>query len=223
VRNQSLIVWFIKAIKEPRDDPFTRQEQFAVVFLGHLVLASGVTAVYGCTYGAWPPGWFIGGEIFIILTAASLAFGNSSVLNTLTKRYVPPRERPEDTPTPFIDRLAQILLLVAFSVQLLDVMPLLEKTGGAIDSPFAQLTVVFAIFTPYVANNGLTMLASLGVTIVFYVACVLQFDNPTELHAPAASYLIVNGAILLFTTFVTLFDSLPDAVLGKEGPEPESE
>lgn len=214
MRDHPILRWFIQAIKEPRENPFTRRQQFAVIFLGHIVLAAGVTSVYRITYGDWPPTLFIIGEVFIIVTAATLAFGDASVLGDLTQRYVPPWD-PRRQPSGGIDRLAQGLLLIAFGVQLLDVVPLLDKTGGAIDSPFAQLTVVFAIFTPYVANNGITMLVSLAVTIIFYIMCVLQLDNAHDLHAPAAAYLAVNGGILMFTTLVTLFDSLPE-VIGRE-------
>lgn len=204
--DHQIIDWFVTAIKESREDFFSRTLQFAVICIGHIVLTLGVTAVYWCTYGDWPPGWFLAGEAFIILTAAGFAFGDFSALGELTKIYVPPWNR-KSRPTR-VDRVAQILLLLLFVVQLVDVVPLLAETGGAIDSPFAQLTVVFAIFTPYVANNGITMLVSLAITIVFYVACVLYIAQSADLHAPAASYLVVNGGILLFTTLVTLFDSL---------------
>jgi hypothetical protein len=222
VSDQQILAWFVEAIKKPRPDPFTRRQQFTVVCVGHIALAIGVTAVFACTYGGWPSRWFLIGEGSIVAIAAGFAFGDFSALSELTEMYVPPWERKSRPGR--VDRAAQLILLAAFTVQLLDVVPLLDETGGAIDSPFAQLTVVFAIFTPYVANNGITMLVSLAVTIVFYIACVLYIEHPSKTHAPAASYLVVNGGILLFTTFVTLFDSLRRFVgTDREEPEPDED
>jgi hypothetical protein len=98
------------------------------------------------------------------------------------------------------ESIAGVVLIIAFVLQLLALVPLLDETGGPIDSPFAQMSVAVAVFTPYLANNPITV-GAVGVVIAgYYIALVTLMDTA----GGSGPYLTVNLSILAIAVVLAM-------------------
>lgn len=111
-----------------------------------------------------------------------------------------PRRSSRRSGTGFKERLSGAALYAAFVLQLTALVPLLKGTGGPIDSPFSQMTVAVAIFTPFLANEPRTVKIVGFFTGLYYVGLVWTMDDIEKRW----SYLAVNLSILALTIVLTL-------------------
>lgn len=104
------------------------------------------------------------------------------------------------------ERLMAIALLVAYIVQFLALVPLLEATGGPIDSPFAQMALAIGIFTPFIANKFWMMGFAVITAVVYYAIFVSTygFEDPNAQRPTPGSFFAVNAMILVLAIGLTL-------------------
>ena len=135
----------------------------------------------------------------------------------------PPGERPKrrrrkarrragkESEVKLAERIAGIALIGAFFVQFAALVFLLWETGGPIDSPFAELTLAIAVFTPFLANDPKTVLFVVLVTIVYYAVLTLVFSETHDGSSVSTSpwaYFAVNVTILLGAIIFTMIESV---------------
>ena len=120
------------------------------------------------------------------------------------------------------EALGSYALIGAFIVQFAVLIPLLTATGGPIDSPFAEMTLAIAVFTPFVANNPITMVSVFAASIVYYALLILIYGSShpgkstrvghttyyAYVHAPVWAYFWVNIMILTGAVGLTLIELL---------------
>ena len=107
--------------------------------------------------------------------------------------------------------IARSGLIGAFFVQFAALVFLLWETGGPIDSPFAELTLAIAVFTPFLANDPKTVLFVVLVTIVYYAVLTLVFSETHDGSSVSTSpwaYFAVNVTILLGAIIFTMIESV---------------
>jgi uncharacterized protein YndB with AHSA1/START domain len=127
----------------------------------------------------------------------------------------PARRRPSGARR----RFQATVLLLAYVLQFVALVPLLEATGGPIDSPFAPMALAIAIFTPFIANKSWTVCFVVLTAVVFYVVFVDRYGFEPVVLAPSAdrtgfeladtrpdpaSFAAVNVLILILATILTL-------------------
>lgn len=185
---------------------WTRPEQLVAVFVAHLAVVTFVLVLI-LIFEAVPhmPWLFVAAEVGILLVCVwplvryeqiqkvfvGLGLAKESAQNTS------PKERAVT-----LNRLAGYALLLAFTLQMAALIPLLKQTGGPIRSPFAQMTVALAIFTPFLANRPLTV-ASVGAIIAVYYVGLVTWMNNIRTEWP---YLAVNLSILAVSVLLTFGD-----------------
>jgi hypothetical protein len=82
--------------------------------------------------------------------------------------------------------LRAVALLLAYVLQFIALVSLLKRSGGPIDSPFAQMALAIAIFTPFIMNKYWSMVLVLGTTMVYYAWLVTQYGF-ADRHDPRPS------------------------------------
>jgi hypothetical protein len=216
-------------LKSGRRNPYLRKEQLAVVSASHLFLGLFVVVIMLAWFDHLPPWGFMGVEITIVVGCFLLAFVRfePEAAKGVVQRYLKEKLSSGGAggPGPWRDRLEGGMLLSAFALQFAALVPLLRETGGPIHSPFAELVVAFAIFTPLLANQWWTMGVVLLLTIVYYVSLVWLYGSDEQgAQVGVWAYAAVNVMILTLTVAWTVLDlwaSNRDEPSGSEGVVPE--
>jgi len=146
---------------------FSRDEQAAAVWLSHTVILVVVTIIMWRSFNEAPAvGFFIGeGVIWVTFLLLVPRYDRVSALVTRWAQK-PARKRHS------LDEMQQAAFTLAFALtfvlQFVALKFILVQTGGLIESPFAQLAVAFAVFTPILATRVETIVISLIATIGYY-------------------------------------------------------
>jgi hypothetical protein len=218
-----------RAARLGRRDRYQKKEQLFIVAISHAVLCVGVITIMASTFrGAAresaPRGFWIT-ELGIV-AACLLALVEWNVAGNVLDRYV-----PRDLLIKLLgrfraarlgDAVRGLLILMVSFAQFFALGSLLHATGGAIDSPFAQLALAIAIFTPFIANNWGTILFVVGVTMIFYVTLVVT-DGFVAQDAPRPStgaYIAINLLILVVATGLTLGELARGERMAASSPPP---
>lgn len=109
------------------------------------------------------------------------------------------------------EEIAGAVLIAAFVVQFAALVFLLWATGGPIDSPFAELTLAIAVFTPFLANDPKTVGSVVAASIVYYAGLIAVFSQThdgTRVDTSVWAYFAVNVMILLGAITFTMYESL---------------
>jgi hypothetical protein len=213
--------WLSNVWRAGRKQPFDRKEQLSVVRMFHIVILGGVWAiVLASDMASSPPRFFIVFEISIILMCGLMSLENPP-LKRFIARFIDSKKKEtvtENQSRVYFENIQGKALLVAFALQFAALWPLLTETGGPIESPFAQMAVVFAIFTPFIANRWMTSISALVITIAYYAA-LLTIAHWEELEPPSVwVYFGVNVMILILAVALTLVDLLVRDRASGSGP-----
>lgn len=223
-----------------RERQLTRREQLGVVFVSHIGIFAGAFFIcLGFDLGPLP-GLFILGEIIILVSCGFLlsmpelkgyahppaALSESSSHSDLAAD--PSDREEEDTsdshgeaPVTKEEKAAAAILIGASIVQFGALAVLLWRTGGPIESPFAEMTLAIAVFTPFLANKSKTVAGVVVASVAYYALLILFYinshpgpDTTAELKESLASrpsvwaYFWVNVMILIGATAFTIVESL---------------
>jgi hypothetical protein len=126
-----------------------------------------------------PIEWFIYIELVIVGSAFCSAFPPPRWYRALwrwLKSVLPIPQRSSTQPDLGIAKddeagsrkFLQRLLLLLVALEFVAYYFLIRNSGGVVHSPFAPLIVVYATFTPWIANRPFTTFAIFGVAAVFY-------------------------------------------------------
>jgi hypothetical protein len=189
--------WFSRLLERiRRERRFTRREQLSLVGASHVGILFG-TWVIVSTVEVSPglPRGFVFGELAILAMTAPFALRiRLPVLEDLFRfasGSLPPEaadldheaRRVESAKKERVENFAGFILILASIVQFAALALLLWGTGGPIESPFAEMALIIAVFTPYIANNpatiGVVVLASIG----YYAFLILLYTSD---HSPEA-------------------------------------
>jgi hypothetical protein len=218
-----------------RDRQLTRKEQLSVVLVGHIgILVGALVIEWKFNLGSQLPQEFIVCELAIIGVCIFLT-GRlpwlKSYIEPATGRASNPSEGavPEESvvsrekaPDTKVEKLAGVVLIGVSIGQFAALASLLWATGGPIESPFAEMTLAIAVFTPFLANEAKTVGFVVVASIVYYAVLILLYSNSHpapetpqefrvafEAHDPSLwAYFCVNILILLGATAFTIFESV---------------
>lgn len=220
-----------------RDRLLTRREQVSVVLVAHVGILSGVLLLrWAFQAGSSLPTEFLAGEILIIVTcgfltvripglqayvgkAASTPDGGGTASGTDAEEGAKTTGGPTATK---IEKAAGVVLIGAFIVQFVAFASLLWAAGGPIDSPFAEMTLAIAVFTPFLANKGETIGSVVVASIAYYAVLILAYSNshprPRTLaayekayattHPSVWAYFWVNVMILIGAITFSIYEAL---------------
>src|SRR6185295_1863733 len=92
------------------------------------------------------------------------------------------------------DGIQATTLLFVYALQFSALISLLVATGGPIDSPFAQMALAIAVFTPFIVNKWWTVGLILLTTVVYYAVfvAVFGFEDPEATRPTPFSFIAVN-------------------------------
>jgi hypothetical protein len=194
-----------QANRRSHSDRWTRRQQLTAVFVAHLAVLIFVIAIILISGKPRHMPWlFVIAEALILIVCVWPIVKVEAIRELFAELGIATRPQPagsqdrEET----LNRVAGYALLVAFALQMGALVPLLKNTGGPINSPFAQMTVAVAIFTPFLANNPLTV-ASVGIIIgAYYVGLVAWMAQLNK----AWPNLTVNLGILAVSVLLTFGD-----------------
>jgi len=190
----------------------TRQQQLAMVVFGHGIILVGVILIMRFAFGPeladWPPATFIVFEIAIIVMCWIGAFTDPKPLWDALERVLAItwlKERVERRSGSVARGFQAAALLSAYGFQFAALIPLLSATGGPIDSPFAQMALAIAIFTPVIINKVWTVLAVILTTMIYYGAFVevYGFSDANAPRPAGGSFVAVNLLILVLASILT--------------------
>jgi hypothetical protein len=189
-------------------DRFTPEEQAVAVWLSHIVILSAVVLITKVGLERWPPNGFVWSEIVILVMFLTLVPSWES-LTSFVGRYLSKQRRESiaDWPERYRQKGRPVAFAVTFVLQFVAITPLLTETGGPIDSPFAQLAVAFAVFTPLLANRYPTIAIALVGSLAYYGAMIWThgFDETLEQPAPGV-FFAVTSLIVILTVSLTVLD-----------------
>lgn len=215
--------------KAARDRRLTRREQLSVVRVGHFgVLGAALLVVWRFETGSGVPIVFIVGEAAIIIICGLLTTENPSLRRFWARALgwdskdgeaeAADDGGEESTPE---EKIAGVVLFLAFIVQFAALGSLLWETGGPLKSPFAGMTLAIAIFTPFIANEAKTVLSVVALSILYYAGLIYFYadshpapSSPQQLQAaieaapPDWAYFVVNVLVLLGAIIFTIYESL---------------
>jgi uncharacterized RDD family membrane protein YckC len=214
-----------------RDHKFQRRVQLSVVLVAHLLIFAGAWIVTSAfDVGSGLPTLFIVGECLIIVSCGILTvritglkdfFGPAFESADGEARSTTADTDEERQETKSSDETwASYVLVGAFVVQFVALVPLLLETGGPIDSPFAEMTLAIAVFTPFVANNPITIVSVLVSSIAYYALLILAYGSGASgktvtithkvyyewKHPTVWAYFCVNVMILIGAVGLTLVE-----------------
>lgn len=192
---------------------WARTDQLSAVAFAHLAIL-GFVLILIEGLGAEPhtPGLFIAGEIAIILVCGWPWINTERGRELLVKLRLRPGGRRNDREAT-VERIAGFLLFVAFGLQLASLIPLLDRTGGPIFSPFAPMAIAIAAFTPFLTNYIKTVVIVVLLTAGYYILLVGVLDNLETRW----SHLAVTLSILLLSSGLQVAD-----LTGRNGVDPPS-
>jgi hypothetical protein len=195
-------------LEEP--DPgrrFSREQQAAAVFMSHALILITVLIIMGVGVHKKAPVIFIVCEGLICVLTATIFPMLDSMPLLFASAFKRGEERVEA-------RLAQWrgwsppgIFAAAFVLQFVALAPLLIRTGGPIDSPFAPLAIAFAVFTPLLANEDRTIFTALGLSLVYYWVMV-ELVTIDKLGQPINKgvFASVTTMILVLTVVLSWLD-----------------
>jgi hypothetical protein len=212
-----------------RDREFTRREQLSVVMAGHLGIFAGAFLIeWAFQLSSGLPVGFVIGEIAILIAATPFVVR----LPWLQDFFRLPEGSPEEPEDPSDkstrrdtvkkEKRAGAVLIGASVVQFAALASLLWGTGGPLESPFAEMTLMIAVFTPFIANRPKTVGFVVAASIVYYAVLILLYTNAypkpdtveefrktLTVDDPSVwAYFWVNVMILMGATAFTIFESL---------------
>jgi hypothetical protein len=224
-----------------RERQLTRREQLGVVFVSHIGIFAGAFLIcWGFDLGRLP-GLFILGEIIILVSCGFLLSmpelrgyahppapsepSSHSDLATDPSGSVSDREDTLGSHGKALvtkeEKAAAAILIGASIVQFGALAVLLWRTGGPIESPFAEMTLAIAVFTPFLANKSETVAGVVVASVAYYALLILFYinshpgpDTAVELKESLAgrpsvwAYFWVNVMILIGATAFTIVESL---------------
>ncbi len=217
-----------------RDRPFTRREQLSLVFVSHLgILVGALLIVWKFDLSSGQPVAFLIGETAIILLAAPFTFTISvpGLKNlgrlasggppTLQAHPTDEKAAKEAAQKEGVESLAGFVLIVASVIQFAALASLLWVTGGPIGSPFAEMTLIIAVSTPFIANKPKTIMIVVAASVIYYALLILiytdmhprpetirELKGALETDPSAWAYFAVNVMILLGGITFTILESL---------------
>lgn len=162
-----------------RDRPFTRLEQLSLVGASHAGILLGTFAIVEAfDIGSGLPLGFLLGEIAVLLLAAPFVTDFPFLGKLFRLAAGPPSEKAgEASNEEWRERAAGYALILASIAQFVALAFLLWGTGGPIESPFAEMTLIIAVFTPYIANNPRTIGFVVLVSVTFYAVLILLYTS----------------------------------------------
>lgn len=195
--------------EDPRaNDRFTTEEQVVAVWLSHMTILVVVSAIMLVGLKHWPSKWFLLGEGIIWLTF-TLLFFRPDALPRFVARYFPSAGRSlKDAIDGWQQKGPPFAFALAFFLQFAALTPLLEETGGPIDSPFTQLAVAFAVFTPILANRIRTIVIALLASIGYYWVMIEMYGFGSGARPNIAVFGAVTTLILTLTVGLATLDRL---------------
>jgi len=98
---------------------------------------------------------------------------------------------------------------------------LLNATGGPVKSPFAQMVLAFAIFTPFVANENGTKIAVLVLSIAYYAGVVGFMHAWPDSGADRWAFFSVNAIFVAVGVLIAIIDKANS--LGPLSPRPKAD
>jgi hypothetical protein len=179
--------------------------------------------------GSGLPTGFVVGEFVIIGVCLPFAASFPALISWARKAEEPHEDEPgssagekDAAAEESVERVAGFVLIGAFLVQFAALAFLLWETGGPIESPFAEMTLAIAVFTPFLANNMKTVGSVLVASVTYYAVFILLYTNnhpkPSGLdqyektyalqHQSAWAYFWVNVMILIGAILFTVYESL---------------
>jgi hypothetical protein len=192
---------------DPRDgERFTPKEQAVAVWLSHTTILIGVIVIMLAGFDRLPSGWFLGGELAIWVVFV-LLFVDLGELPKFVGRYFKTLgrlmgraiDRAQDAGPP-------VAFAMAFVLQFAALTPLLIETGGPIDSPFGQLAIAFAVFTPLLANEQRTIGIALVGSIGYYWVMIETYGFGGSERPDIAVFGAVTTLILSLTVGLATLD-----------------
>ena len=213
-----------------RERKLTRREQLSVVGVGHAGIFAGAWLIQALfDVGAGLPTGFVVGESLIIL--ACVPFAVKIKLPGVEGYFLQAADpqRPHNShqsgdkdDIESAEEAAGRVLIAAFIVQFVALGFLLWNSGGPIESPFAELTLAIAVFTPFLANKPITIASVLVLSVLYYAFFIFTYSTtesvPTKLteyksdylaHHPSLwAYFCVNVIILIGALGMTIFESI---------------
>jgi len=232
-----------RAARERRQ--LTRGEQLSVVLFFHLgisLVALAIILIFNAA--AYTPWGFFICEGMIIVACVILTVRVPAFQDFIRAALGPPGARKgngerksngtarEASGVKKAEEIAAAVLIAAFVVQFAALTFLLWATGGPINSPFAELTLAIAVFTPFLANDPTTVMSVVAASIVYYAGLIFAFSQTHDGSSSNPSvwaYFAVNVMILLGAIAFTMYESLARswqnglAELVKMPPEQASE
>ncbi len=186
---------------------FSPDEQAVAVWLSHTVILIVVGIIMWRAFDKAPALGFLIGEGIIWVTFALLVPKYDRPA-TLVRRYLPAgastRKLEDWQETAF-----PIAFAIAFVLQFVALKFLLVQTGGPIGSPFAQLAIAFAVFTPILANETSTILIALCATIAYYWYMLEKYGyGHVTVRPSTAVFGAVTTLIVALTVGLALLDRL---------------
>jgi len=181
---------------------WTRAQQLGAVFFAHLVILVFVLLLIE-VFKAEPatPALFILFEALILLVCVWPLVKTEAVYGILDGLgWTSDNDSTPGGREAMVEKVAGAALYIAFALQLAALVPLLDATGGPINSPFGPMAVAIAVFTPFLANIPKTVLIVGVITAVYYVFLVGMRDDLETRWA----FLAVNLSILGLSVLLTL-------------------
>lgn len=160
--------------KRFRKKRFSPDEQAVAIWGSHAFILVAVTVIMLISVNEPPAAGFIAGEsaIFVIYLILVPTWDRP---NELRERFFPSKKKKENA---YDWRRSgfYIAFAITFFVQFVALTPLLDQTGGPIDSPFIQLALAFAVFTQILANEIHTMAIGLLTSLAYYWGMLAFYD-----------------------------------------------
>ncbi len=185
-----------------RDRPFTRREQLSLVMASHVGILIGalvIGAIFSLSSGL--PTEFVLCELAIIVLAAPFSIKFPGLEEVFVFAMGPPLEahypggeefQEEAEKKEAVENVAGGVLILASVLQFAALAWLLWGTGGPIDSPFAEMTLIIAVFTPFIANNPKTIGVVVVASITYYAVFIWLF---TQTHSPPPAIPRVDATV----------------------------
>ncbi|MGN6557704.1 MAG: hypothetical protein ACTHLH_06790 [Solirubrobacterales bacterium] len=192
-----------------REKRFSPDEQAVAIWVSHTLILVAVTVFMLASVHKRPATGFLVGE-GIIFAVFAILVPTWDRPNELWRRLVPPRVGKEDHDPYDWRRLGFLVAFaVTFFVQFVALTPLLEQTGGPIDSPFIQLALAFAVFTQILANEIHTMLIGLFASVGYYWFMLAVYNFDTSAKTPSHwVFGAVTTLIVAITVGLAMLDRL---------------
>lgn len=203
-----------------RSKRFTPKEQGIAVWLSHAMVLVVVILVMVIGMDEPPPLLFVAAEGGILVIILSVASSFVEDVAEFIARYWESRKQ-------FLMGAARrwtkswgppVAFAGAFLLQYVAVTPLVLETGGATASPFAQLAVAFAVFTPLLANERRTVWISLGLFLGYYAFMIVGFGRSGDVPEEGV-FFAVTALIVVVTVILTMLDRSDGDRLAQRGAD----